>query len=158
MKKIFRPDIDNLLGEWLDQPDMMHVLARNAAEKRNDMDVAKADMELIEAELKVSITKNPEKFGFDSKPAQPVIDAKVTSHRKFQKAQRLYHKTKLEHSLAEAALSGASTKKAALENLVIIWNREQGALPKMKKEIAEKTRNKLRENEFKKLFSLKKDD
>ena len=146
-KKIFRPNVDDLQTEWVDQPELIHNMSRIAVQKRNDMDVAKAAMELVEAELKDRIKKKPYKYGFNMKekaPAQAAIDAAALKHEKFQQAQKEYFKARLEHGIAEAAVTAASTKKTALENLVVLWVRDFGGTPKVPREYSDEVADKIK--------------
>lgn len=106
--------------EWRRQQKLYRRYARRAAMARNKVNESKARMELAEAELTLEVTKNPGKFGLETKTI-PIVEATVTAHPKYQKAVSRHNKAKYELDLVQSMVDALDSKKRALQDYVSLW-------------------------------------
>lgn len=122
-------DLYNLDYELWRQSKLVTRAGRHVAKARNAVNEAKARMELVEAELKLAITKDPAKFGLDSKTI-PIVEAAVTAHPKYQRAVAKYNATRYELDVAQAMADGMDNKKTALQGELSLFLSSYFAEPK----------------------------
>lgn len=114
---ILNIDLSRLDEEWLRQPRLVGSYAEQVANAREEMALAKADFELVEAELKLEVQKDPSAFNLE-KATQGCIESAVVACKRYQRAQRQYIKTKHQVDVLEAVVSALEHKKRGLEKLV----------------------------------------
>lgn len=112
-------DREDLEGEWVYQPALAMQYSEEYVEALDYRDKLKRKLDFLHAELSLDIRKNPSNYGFESKPAEGAIKAKVETHKKYVKACDRHAKAcKTHNSLLEVKKHFEHTRKAALSNLV----------------------------------------
>ncbi len=152
----FNIDPDQLDVEWLRQPKLFYDYAILAAESRTTLEQAKAEFELVCAELDSEIRSDPEKFGV-TKLTEGMVKNIIITQPEYQQAQKKVLKTRSEYENLQAILSALDHRKRALENLVDLHGQNYFATPMAKgtgrevvQEIETRTaRNKVRKHKAK---------
>lgn len=108
-------DIDeqSLEYELWRQPKLVKRWHVNAANARKDVNEAKAALDLAEADLKLKITRNPGKFGLESKTI-PIVEAAVIVHPKYQRAVQRHIDAKHALDTAQAMVEALEHKKQSI--------------------------------------------
>lgn len=120
--------------EWLRQPKLILKYSQHETECRRDYDKAKADLEIVEAELDKEIRNKPEKFGLD-KITETAIKKAIQTSEHYQGAEEKVAEAQYEWNMAQAAVRSIYAKKDALENLVRLFGQQYFAGPKMPRDI-----------------------
>ena len=142
-------DIDEhrLDEEWIEQPKLYGLWARRAAASRRKMDEAKADLELVQAELDLEVRSNPEKFDL-SKVTENVVKSAILQDTRYVGAQKKVNDARYDYDVAQAAVSALEHRKYALQNLVSLFLSSYYAEPKSPKgrkdELEEMTKQNVR--------------
>jgi len=142
-------DIDEhrLDEEWIGQAKLYGRWARNAASARRKMDEAKADLELVQAELDLEVRSNPEKFDL-SKVTENVVKSAILQDTRYVGAQKKVNDARYDYDVAQAAVSALEHRKYALQNLVSLFLSSYYAEPKSPKgrkdEVEEMTKQNVR--------------
>lgn len=102
---------------WVLQPTLFQVSADRASEDERDKDRAKANLELIEAELDTKIRKNPAQYGVD-KPTEASVKATIPQQPEYKKALKEYIDARYVYDVSNNLVKALDHKKAALEYLV----------------------------------------
>lgn len=152
----FDIDLDQLDVEWLRQPKLVYDYAVAAAASRIAFEQAKADFELVCAELDSEIRTDPEKFGA-VKLTESMVKNITTVQPEYQQAQKKVLKTRSDYESLQAVLSALDHRKRTLENLVNLHGQNYFATPTAKgtgrevvQEIETRTaRNKVRKHKAK---------
>ncbi len=135
-EKDIQIDESALDAMWLDQPSLMFKYAKNAAEMRRELDLAKEKLDLVKAELDKEIRTNPDKFGIE-KITEAVVTNTMITTLKYKKANDEFLNVKYEVDVAQAAVVAMSQRKDALENLVRLHGQQYFAGPKVPHDISE---------------------
>lgn len=131
MSDFFDIDPNALDKEWVNQPRLYYTYASEAAEARDAWERAKAEKEVMEAEMEeaeaevsLKIRRNPDGYNLE-KVTEDCIKKTVLLQAEYKAAQRLLFqaqqkviKAKSKLDLAEVAVKTLDHKKAALEDLV----------------------------------------
>lgn len=91
--------------------------ANLSADARRDVDEAKADLELTEAEVSAEIRANPEDHGV-AKVTEAGLKELVAVNKRVQQKAQILRKAQHEANLAAAVVSALDQKKNSLKNLV----------------------------------------
>lgn len=134
--KDIRIDESSLDMEWLDQPSLMMKYARNAAEMRKLMDLAKENLDVVRAEIDRDVRENPERFGI-TKITDAVVAATVLRDKEYQKASKEFIDARYALDIANAAVRSMDARKDALENLVRLHGLQYFAGPQMPRNLTE---------------------
>lgn len=110
-------DEHNLDREWVDQSPKYFKWAARSAEARLRFDDAKAELEVVKAELGLKIRKQPERYGLD-KITEVVVAAAVLMRGECADAVEKLHQARYDHGIAEAAVKALDQRCTALEKLV----------------------------------------
>jgi len=110
-------DPDNLDREWIGQPRMYFRYAEELATARKIWDMAKVELELVKAELSLSIRSDPEKFGL-AKTTESSISATVLLQPVYVKAQREVIELKYLMEVLSSAVTSLDHRKSTLQNMV----------------------------------------
>ena len=113
-------DQNDLDHEWVAQPKNYFRYAAELADARRDQDQAKAELDLVQAELDQAVRSDPEKFGL-SKATEASIKAVVLAQAEYTSAQQAMLKAKHDVDVLQAAVGALDHKRKALENLVTLW-------------------------------------
>jgi hypothetical protein len=124
-------DENQLDRAWIEQPRLFERWAFKAATLRLSFDEAKADLDVLEAELGKKIRDRPEKYGL-----QKITENAVTSTIPLQKEHRnqvnLINTLKYKLGIVQAVVDALDHKKKALENLVQLHGQNYFSVPQAK--------------------------
>lgn len=137
----------NLDKECIRLPsDYLH-FARRAADLRRDMEAAKNELEVLEADLSRRVRADPESFGIE-KPTESAISAAVKSQEGYQRRVDKIARLKHEQELAQAVVWALEHKKRALTLLVDLHGMGYFAAPSFsergRKVVEEMTKTRVR--------------
>lgn len=147
-------DQDALDIEWLDQPKLMMKYTKHEADCKRDLQKAKTDLDLIEADLDKEIRNDPDSFGL-SKITETAISNAVKSHAKYKKAQKAVHKCQYKVDIAIAAVRSIYGKKEALENLVRLHAQQYFAGPRTPRNLTKEWEQKQKQIRSNKKIKIK---
>ena len=133
----FQIDKNNLDAEWLRQSNLYNKYAAKAADARRDFDECKNVLEVVKAEVSLSIRQSPEHHGI-SKVTEAVINQTVEIQGAVKDAQNDVVIARYQHEICSAAVNALDHKKKALENLVTLFMADYFSSPRAKKEEAGK--------------------
>lgn len=131
IESLIEPDKDLLDEEWVRQPKLYHTYAVKLANAKMNVEEAKADYDLAEAELKrvagevsLKIRKEPNKYGIE-KITEDAVNSRVINSNAYKEARSdvdaaaaviLDYKHKVD--IIAAAVRAIEHRKESLENLV----------------------------------------
>lgn len=102
--------------EWTKQSQNFMAISKEAAESDTEAKRAKEILEVIKAELYLSIRKNMEEEG--EKVTEAILEAKIKIHPEYKTAINLYLDNLHASQILKSAVQAFDQKKSALENLV----------------------------------------
>jgi hypothetical protein len=118
MRLEIHPDPNRLDEEWVKQIRLRTSYGFDRAEARRELAIAKAELEVTEAELKLAIRANPVKFELDGKVTEDAIKSTVPVQQEFQEAKERVRDAQYEVDMLDAALEAIDDRKYALKDLV----------------------------------------
>lgn len=121
-------DIENLDVEATLQPELFFKYATMAKEARENFDMAKMGLSVIEAELARKVREEPRAFGV-AKITEASIKEAVLVHPRYRAAYENMVQTKSEADLLNKAQEAMDQRKRMLELLVQLHGREYFAGP-----------------------------
>ncbi len=127
--EIFRIDQNTLDKEWISQPRFYHKYAIMLADARRIYEQAKADKELVSAELDREVRLNPTKFGV-TKITEGVVEQTIILQREYRKAHDACIDAKHEVDVVQAHVDTLDHRKKALEDLVKLFLADYFSKPK----------------------------
>ena len=104
--------------------------ASAAADSKRDVSQAKAELDVIEADLSRSIREHPAKYGLE-KETQAAVAAAVILQPEYARALKLLHKAQHQSALADAVVWALEHKKRSLTLLVDLHGMGYFAAPKI---------------------------
>jgi len=110
-------DENRLDEEWVRQPRLFHRYSVELADARMEFDEAKADLEVIQADLDRDVRENPINYAIE-KLSEKRIEAVVTAQEICVDSQKVMNEAKHKVAIFQAAVNALDQKRAALENLV----------------------------------------
>lgn len=115
----FNPEIDPhaLDREWVAQPRMYYEWAARLADARRDADLAKQELDVVEAETELDVRDNPGDYDLD-KVTEATVKAVVAQAPKRIAAAKAVTEAKHRADVLAAAVSALDHRKKALEKLV----------------------------------------
>jgi len=121
-------DVDkyNLDDELELQANLIRYYAEQHAEAEDAYDRAERNVKVVEAEVEVLIRKLPEKFGLE-KLTEGVVKAHVTIHQLVKDAYEKMFTLKHRLKMLVAAVKSAEHKKAAVHDLVSLYDKSYWA-------------------------------
>jgi hypothetical protein len=129
---------DALDVEFLEQPYLAIQYGRHWAHCQKLVNLAKENLEFIQAELTNKIAASPENYLGDVKPTVQTIEATVKTNKKYTEAKLKYIEAQYELNIAEIAKNEISyTRKTSLENLVKLFSLNYFAGPNVPRNISE---------------------
>lgn len=137
-QRILNIDQHNLDKEWTEQPKLYLDFATALATARQEADQAKAELEIVDAELDKNIRLHPTRFDIDGKITENVVSNTILAHKSHTKAYQRLIAAKHEVAVLQAAVEALEHRKKALENLVQLWLASYFAEPRVKGETREK--------------------
>lgn len=132
-----RIDVTALDVEWTEQAELAMKYGRLWADAKEELERAQEDIKLIKAELNAKVNSDPEKYlGEGVKATVANVEAYVLRSKKYKEAwERSMEASKQETLLSIAKNEISFTRKAALENLVVLHGQQYFAGPKMPRDI-----------------------
>jgi hypothetical protein len=123
-------DIDELLldKEWAMQPRLVLKWSAKLAEARKELAEAKADFEIVKADLGVDIRKNPAGYGMVKTTDNSVKECLVRQPQ-YSRALQQVIDAQYEVDLLEGVTDALEHRKFALNNLVTLQGREFFSVP-----------------------------
>jgi len=146
-------DPDQLDTEWLEQPRLMLAYTKHEARCRRQYDTAKANLNVVEAEIDGDVRSNPDRYGIPKVTETAVKNAVIMS-KEYKEAQEELREAEYELNMASAAVRSMYGKKDALENLVRLYGQNYFAGPKMPRDLSaewERKQSQVRSNKKVKL-------
>jgi Mg-chelatase subunit ChlI len=128
-RDFIQPDPDRLDREWIKQPGLYLKYAEKLADARKDFADAKAELEVVKAELSRDIRAMPETYGL-KKVTESGIEGAVVLQKKHRLALETMNECKHRVDVLEAVVSALEHKKRALENLVTLHGQSYFATPR----------------------------
>lgn len=127
-----RLDIDPLRldDELIGQPSQRGQFGELHADAQKDLDDAKANLSVAEAEADRDIRENPADYGID-KLSEARISAAVTLHPAVKVALKKVNEAKYKVNVLQAAIDGLEHRRAALKSLVELHGQDYFATPRM---------------------------
>jgi hypothetical protein len=136
--KDMRIDENALDIEWLEQADLALKYGRHWADCRKRLTLAEEKLKVVKAELIAEANSDPKHCCGKDKPNANDIDAYVRNNLQHKEAKEEWVEAQYELNMAEVAKNEVSfTRKAALENLVILHGQQYFAGPKNKRNLTQ---------------------
>ena len=117
MSDLFELNKNNLDNEWVSQVSLFAEWADKLAEARQTERRAKAQLELTEAEVKLSIRRNPQQYGLE-KVTEGAVTELLTIDKRYQKALAAHHDAEHTVDVYKAKVDTLHQRKGGLEDLV----------------------------------------
>lgn len=121
---------NHLDREWLRQSELVYSNCMKLAEAKQELDEAKANLEIVEAECDRDIRLHPSRYGME-KTSEPRIRNAVVLTKQYQAANKEVIEAKHEVDVLTAAVNALDHKKRALENLVHLYHMAYFGDPKV---------------------------
>jgi len=129
-----RIDQTALDTEWLKQPGLYMRYAEAAAEAERDRDQLKQASEALKAELDPTARRTIEASG--AKVTESAVTAWIGSNQELRAARERLGKAEFRVSILKEAVRAFDHRKAALTNLVTLWQGSYFAGPKAPRDIS----------------------
>lgn len=129
-------DKERLDSACLEQPHLVYEYSTKLAHVRAELDEAKAELDITEAEVAKDIRDNPRKYGFE-KEARLTVDATKNATREtreYQIATKRVNKLKHTVDMLFAAVTALDHRKKMLESLVHLHGQQYFASPRLSTE------------------------
>lgn len=145
-------DTEALDVEWVEQAPLAMRYGKIWADKKEELERANENVKLVKAELTVKINDDPEKYlGVGVKSTVANVEACILKHEDYQAARDEALNAMKEFNLIDIAKNEiAFTRKAALENLVVLHGQQYFAGPKIPRNLKEELANHRKQREFQK--------
>ncbi len=136
-EKDMRIDETALDIEWLDQVELAMKYGKLYAQAEQDLTTAEEEVKVIRSELIKEANEDPDKYlGEGIKPTGPNIEAYYRTHKRHKDIKQEIIELQYELNMTEVAKNEVSfTRKAALENLVVLHGQQYFAGPKVPRAI-----------------------
>ena len=129
----FEIDINRLDREWIRQPALIETQLHDAAEKRIELDQAKNNLQIVEAQLDQQIRADPDTFGM-MKITEGAVTKTIVLQDEYQEALTAVHDAKYAYDVAMAAVQALDHKKKGLEDLVKLHGQSYFSTPQAEPE------------------------
>lgn len=117
--------------EWLKQPKLFMRYAIQLAEVKLEFAEAKANLELVQAELEHRIREDPETYGI-KKVTEGSIHSALVMQKRYKQAVSEMNLAKHRVDLTQAVVDALDHRKRALENLVTLHGQNYFSTPRVK--------------------------
>ncbi|HUU41396.1 MAG TPA: hypothetical protein VMW42_10685 [Desulfatiglandales bacterium] len=134
----FDLDKNDLVTEWTNQPRLYFEYARQLADARQKLERAKAEADIVKAEVDLAIRADPVKYGYE-KLTEALISSLVIQQKPYQEALKAIRVKKHKMDILQAAVSALDHRKSALENEVKLHGQNYFATPKATDEVSKET-------------------
>lgn len=122
-------DEDALEVELLEQPSLMLKYSLKLAEARETRDMAKEELDLVEAGIDRAVRTDPEKYGIAGKVTEGAIKAAVLMAEEYKNAQEKLREADYELNVMHGVVKAIDARKSSLENLVKLHGQQYFAGP-----------------------------
>jgi len=140
-RKDLEIDQFHLDREWMEQAGKYQRYAQLEAEAEHRKDKAKAQLDLVMAELDFKVRSNPQAYELKDKPNNDQVASMIVKQPEYQERQAAYFDAKREYNEMDAVVEAMGHKKQALENLVKLKLSGYFAEPKVPREEQDRTTN-----------------
>lgn len=124
--------------EWLNQAPLALKYAKNWAQCSRDLRIAQEEIKIIRSELIKEANEQPEKCIGKGKPNAADIEAYYRNHLRHKDVKQKIIDFQYAVDVAEIAKNEISfTRKAALENMVVLHGQQYFAGPKVPRNLGE---------------------
>lgn len=123
-------DMENLDAEAVLQPELYYKYASLAVQAREEYDLAKLHLSVVEAKLSQKIREKPRMFGL-AKVTENSIKNTITTHPKYESAYMVMVQARSKSDLLSKAEMAMDTRKRSLEILVQLFSRDYFSGPKI---------------------------
>jgi len=130
--------------ECLEQAALFMKYARNASEKRKELDEEKQSLDITKANLDAAIRKNPENYEIE-KVTEGAIQSSILNNKRYQEAYQKYLDTKYETDMAQNAVSAFNQRKDMLEALIKLHGQSYFAGPRVPRDLSKERELKQKE-------------
>ena len=121
--------------EWLEQPRLMMKYTRYAADTRQEMDLARENLDLVRAELDKKIRNDPDRYDL-VKITEGAVTNTIIAQPAYKDAMERFLVTKYEYEVAQGAVRAFDQRKSALENLVRLHGQQYFAGPSVPRDLS----------------------
>lgn len=137
-------DLNNLEVEWQEQPKLFFKWARKLANARRVLDEAKAEQDLVMADLDAEIRAKPKKYGLNAeKVTEPAIKKTIMTQEEYTDAQTKVINAKHDVGLYEAGVEALNHRKRALEKEVELFGMDYFSMPRVSGKTGQEAKRKL---------------
>jgi hypothetical protein len=136
-------DESNLDREWIEHPKNFYKAAKALATKKNELAIAKAFLDVEEAEVELDVRSDPAKYKIKD-VKEGAIKLRITLHTRVRNAIQSVNEVKHELDIMQARVDALEHKKRALENLVALHGQNYFSSPRQKGVDAEMVRESVR--------------
>lgn len=134
--EFFDIDKTRLDEEWTNQPKIYFEYASKLAKANSIVEQAKAEADVVKAEVASKIRNDPKKYGGKDKLSETQITVIISSDKKYQEALQVIRSKKYKADILSAAVWALDHRKKALENLVYLHGQNYFSTPQAKGENA----------------------
>ena len=140
----FEIDINQLDKEWVRQPSLIESQLHDAADKRMELDQAKNNLAIVEAQLDSEVRADPDGFGM-SKITEGAVAKTIVLQDEYQTALTTVHDAKYVYDVSMASVQALDHKKKGLEDLVKLHGQNYFSTPQAEpEELEEATKESVR--------------
>lgn len=139
-------DEDILDKEWLKQPKLYMRYALLLAEAKHNLAQAKADVDVVSADIELQIRSTPLDFGISGKATEGAVHAVLVTQKKYKVAVKNLLEAQHRVDMLNAVLRALEHRKDTLENLVYLHGQNYFSTPRARgsKDIEETTKREAR--------------
>ena len=127
---LFELNEHNLDQEWMRQAKLYHHYALKLEEARADYDRAKAQRDVVVAELDKEVRLDPSQFGLPAKVTEKMVENTVLLQKRHRLATEEVIKARHGLGVLQAMVEALDHRKHALQNLVQLEARDYFAQPR----------------------------
>lgn len=143
MRPLADIDLGRLEEEWLLQPKLYEQHADQMADAKLDLAEAEAQLEAVEARVKLRIRKVPHKYGVKGRPTNDAVKELLILSPKYQEALTEVNKRKHRVDSLQGVINTLEHRKRALEGLVQLHGQSYFSKPKLHDSVKSGLRNRI---------------
>src|SRR6056297_521106 len=129
LKELVKIDIHRLDVEATIQPELFIKYSSELSEAKKLMDLAKFNLELVEAETASYVRDNPEEFGLE-KITDKIVSTQVLLSEECKEAKQKLINRKNEVDVLQAAVNALEQKKRMIEQAITLFGQQYFSIPK----------------------------
>jgi hypothetical protein len=128
-RNLIEIDGDRLDEEWMSQPTLYYDFAVRLAESKAALVEAKANVDVVRAEISLKIRNDPAKYAV-AKLTEKSLEERVEMHARVREAEAAHNQARLDTDILQAAVTALDHRKKALESLVYLHGANYHSEPK----------------------------